>query len=202
MDFDFRFTIPADRQVLWQKVTDIETVAGRDDLIISYVNEQEEIVQESFDMAVLSVGLETSKETLDLAARLGIDLTEGNFCLNTSFDPVSTSKKGIYACGAFQGPKDIPQSVIEASSAAAEAGALLSPARNTLIREASVPEERNIQGERPRIGVFVCHCGSNIAGPARGEGTRKVHFSYTTKSSFGCNSRANKSWRPVQETEI
>jgi len=146
------------------RVPAIETVAGRDDLIISYVNEQEEIVQESFDMAVLSVGLETSEETLDLAARLGIDLTEGNFCLNTSFDPVSTSKKGIYACGAFQGPKDIPQSVIEASSAAAEAGALLSPARNTLIREASVPEERNIQGERPRIGVFVCHCGINIGG--------------------------------------
>jgi len=166
-DFERYYTDAVEKhgvRFIRSRVPAIETVAGRDDLVIPYVNEQEEIVQESFDMAVLSVGLETPKEVLDLAARLGIDLTEGNFCQNTSFDPVSTSKKGIYACGAFQGPKDIPQSVIEASSAAAEAGALLSPARNTLTREAFVPEERNIQGERPRIGVFVCHCGINIGG--------------------------------------
>ena len=77
---------------------------------------------------------------------------------------MTTSKEGIYVCGAFQGPKDIPQSVIESSSAAAEAGALLSQARNTLTKEKEVPEERNIFGERPRIGVFVCHCGINISG--------------------------------------
>ena len=65
-------------------------------------------------------------------------------------------------CGAFQGPKDIPQSVIEAGSAAAEVGAFLSPARNTLVRDRKVSPEKNVWGERPRIGVFVCHCGINI----------------------------------------
>ena len=86
-------------------------------------------------MVILSVGLEISREMVELAQKLDIDLTEGQFCETESFHPVTTSKDGIYVCGAFQGPKDIPQSVIEASGAAAEAGALLSEARNTLIRK-------------------------------------------------------------------
>ena len=146
------------------RVPAIETVEGKEDLVIPYVNAREEIVQESFDMVVLSVGMEPSEQTLELAGRLGIELTEGHFCKSPTFDPVATSREGIYVCGAFQGPKDIPQSVIEASSAAAEAGALLVSARNTLSREASLPKERNTRGERPRIGVFVCHCGINIGG--------------------------------------
>jgi hypothetical protein len=74
---------------------------------------------------------------------------------------VATSKKGIYVCGAFAGPKDIPQSVIEASSAAAEAGALLSGARNTLTKTKDTPEELNILGEPPRIGTV---CASALGG--------------------------------------
>jgi len=146
------------------RVPAIEAVDGRDDLKIPYVNARDEIVQESFDMVVLSVGLETSPETVELAKRLNIDLTEGQFCDSSSFHPVGTSREGIYVCGAFGGPKDIPQSVIEASSAAAEAGSLLSGARNTETKIQDIPEERLITGERPRIGVFVCHCGINISG--------------------------------------
>ena len=146
------------------RVPAIESVEGRHDLKIPYVNEKDEIVQEAFDMVVLSVGLETSPETVELAKRLNIDLTEGRFCDSSSFHPVGTSREGIYVCGAFGGPKDIPQSVIEASSAAAEAGSLLSGARNTETKIQDIPEERLITGERPRIGVFVCHCGINISG--------------------------------------
>jgi heterodisulfide reductase subunit A len=91
-------------------------------------------------------------------------LTEGNFCKTDTFEPVETSCKGIYVCGAFQGPKDIPQSVIDASAAAASAGAALSPARDTQTQKPEVIPETNIFGERPRIGVFVCRCGINIAG--------------------------------------
>ncbi len=146
------------------RVPAIESVEGSDNLVIPYVDENGDTADESFDMVVLSVGLETPPELVELAKSLDIDLTEGQFCETDSFHPVTTSKKGIYVCGAFQGPKDIPQSVIESSSAAAEAGALLSQARNTLTREKEVPEERNIFGERPRIGVFVCQCGINISG--------------------------------------
>ena len=174
------------------RVPIVDTVEGRDGLIIPYVNEKEENVEESFDMVVLSVGMETSPEVVELAQKLDIDLTEGQFCETGSFHPVTTSKEGIYVCGAFQGPKDIPQSVIEASGAAAEAGALLSEARNTLTKEKEVPEETNIIGERPRIGVFVCHCGINIGGvvdvPAvRDYAESLPYVAYVTDNLFTCS---------------
>ncbi|MBW2116014.1 MAG: FAD-dependent oxidoreductase, partial [Deltaproteobacteria bacterium] len=174
------------------RVPTIESVEGSDDLLIPYVNEDGDIIEESFDMIVLSVGLETPPEVIELGRNLGIDLTEGGFCKTESFHPVTTSREGIYVCGAFQGPKDIPQSVIESSSAAAEAGALLSESRNTLIREKKIPEEREIQGERPRIGVFVCHCGINIGGVVDVPGVRDYaaslpYVEYVTDNLFTCS---------------
>jgi heterodisulfide reductase subunit A len=146
------------------RVPTIESMDGSGDVVIPYVNENEKIIEEPFDMVVLSVGLETSPEVIKLAQKLDIDLSDGQFCQTESFHPVKTNREGIYVCGAFQGPKDIPQSVIEASSAAAEAGALLSKARNTLTTEKEIPKEKDITGEESRIGVFVCHCGINIGG--------------------------------------
>ena len=113
---------------------------------------------------VLSVGLETPPDLVDLARSLDIDLTLGNFCKTDIFNPVTTSREGIFACGAFQDPKDIPQSVIDASAAAAAAGEMLTSARNTMTKSKKVIPETNVVGERPKIGVFVCKCGSNIAG--------------------------------------
>ncbi len=163
-----------------------------DDLILRYADEKGAFLEESFDMVILSVGLETSPETMALAEKLDIDLTEGNFCRTESFSPVATSRGGIYVCGVFQGPKDIPQSVVEASSAAAEAGALLSGSRNTLTRTKEIPEERNITGERPRIGVFVCHCGINIGGvvdvPAvRDYAASLPYVEYVTDNLYTCS---------------
>ena len=146
------------------RIPAVEIVEGRDELAITYVNEKMTPATESFDLVVLSVGMETPPELMELAHRLDIDLTTGHFCDSSSFHPVSTSREGVFVCGAFAGPKDIPQSVVEASSAAAEAGALLKNARNTLTKKETFPEERVIAGERPRIGVFVCHCGINISG--------------------------------------
>jgi heterodisulfide reductase subunit A-like polyferredoxin len=146
------------------RVHTIDQVDGNGDLQIKCASETGEVIEEAFDMVVLSVGLETPPDVVDLAKRLELDLTEGGFCKTDSFHPVSTSREGIYVCGAFQGPKDIPQSVVEASSAAARAGALLNEARNTLTLERKIPTERNISGKRPRIGVFVCQCGINIGG--------------------------------------
>jgi len=144
------------------RVHSVEAIARTEDLSVKYATEEGELRQEAFDMVVLSVGLETQPEVKELVRKLGIDLTESQFCRTSSFAPVATSRQGIYVCGAFQGPKDIPQSVIEASSAAARAGALLSSARNTLTKAREVPEQKDIRGERPRIGVFVCNCGINI----------------------------------------
>jgi heterodisulfide reductase subunit A2 len=132
--------------------------------VINYIDEQDgEMKRESFDMIVLSVGMEINKETRAMAQKLDLDLTTGGFCKTDSFTPVNTSRKGIYVCGAFQGPKDIPQTVIEAGSAAICAGGELAEARGTLTKSVTIPAEKNIINERPRIGVFVCHCGINIS---------------------------------------
>jgi heterodisulfide reductase subunit A len=174
------------------RVHSVEAIPHTEDLSVKYATEDGEWRQEAFDMVVLSVGLETSPEALELARKLDIDLTESQFCRTGSFAPVATSKEGIYVCGAFQGPKDIPQSVIEASSAAARAGALLSSARNTLTKAKEVPEQKDIRGERPRIGVFVCNCGINISSvvnvPAVRDYAKTLHYvEYVADNLYSCS---------------
>jgi len=146
------------------RIHTIDPLADTGDLVLRYAKESGELVEERFDMVVLSVGMETSKETVDLAARLGLALTEGQFCKTLPFSPVHTSRDGIYVCGVFQGPKDIPQSVTEASAAACAAAVDLSPGRWTQTRTKQTPEEVDVSNLEPRIGVFVCNCGTNIGG--------------------------------------
>jgi heterodisulfide reductase subunit A-like polyferredoxin len=125
---------------------------------------EDPINEEPFDLVVLSVGMEISPQVRDLGRRLGIELDDYGFCHTVQFQPLQTSKPGIYAVGPFREPKDIPETVTEASGAAALAGGLLAPARGTLITPPEYPPEQDINGQKPRIGVFVCHCGSNIGG--------------------------------------
>ena len=135
------------------------------DLILRYVSASGDgVVEESFDMVVLSVGMEISEDVRELARRVGVRLDEHGFCRTLPFEPLQTSRAGVFAVGPFREPKDIPESVIEASGAAAAAGAILAPARWTCTEEAVYPPERDIDDEQPRVGVFVCHCGSNIGG--------------------------------------
>ncbi len=122
------------------------------------------LLKEEFHLVVLSVGMEMSDSVQELGRRLGIELDECGFCRTSLFSPLETSRPGVYAIGPFRGPKDIPESVIEGSGAAGAAGGLLGQSRWTLTREKGYPPMRDVSGEEPRIGVFVCHCGSNIAG--------------------------------------
>jgi heterodisulfide reductase subunit A len=131
---------------------------------IQYLTEDGQRREEAFDMAVLSVGLEAPDSARELAGTLGVDLNRFNFAATSSLTPVSSSRDGIYVCGAFESPKAIPRSVMDASAAAGEAARALVEARGTLTREKTYPPERDVTGEEPRIGVFVCSCGINIAG--------------------------------------
>jgi heterodisulfide reductase subunit A-like polyferredoxin len=108
--------------------------------------------------------MEISEPVKKLGRNLGIEMDTYGFCHTTLFDPLQTSRQGIYVAGPFREPKDIPETVIEASGAAANAARLLSPARYTLAKRQEYPPERPVTGEEPRIGVFVCHCGTNIGG--------------------------------------
>ena len=146
------------------RIYEIQEVDGTGSLSLRFVEEDGRLNSEEFDLVVLSVGFQPSKKGKDLADRLGIRLNKYGFCQTDEFTPVETSEPGIFVCGVFQSPKDIPETVTQASAAMANASALLSPARHTLVKEKEYPPEREVTGEPPRIGVFVCHCGINIGG--------------------------------------
>jgi len=146
------------------RVHTVDPVPGSDDLIIQYSDETGTVHQERFDMVVLSVGLDADEQTVELAQRLKVSLNSHSFVSTNPFTPVQTSVPGIYASGAITGPKDIPYSVTEASASACAASIDLSDARGTETQTRTVPEEVDVSGEDPRIGVFVCNCGSNIGG--------------------------------------
>lgn len=120
--------------------------------------------EEVFSMVVLSVGLSPSSEAKLLAERLQINLNPFGFAETQGDNPLSTSREGVYVCGGFEAPKDIPETVAQASAAAAEASLPIASARGHEITLPSLPPEKSLLGREPRIGVFVCCCGTNIAG--------------------------------------
>ena len=134
------------------------------DLILQYLDEQDNPQEERFDMLVLSVGLVPNQDGVTTAGRIGMETDRFGFAQRMDLNPLLTSREGVYTCGAFQAPRDIPDTVMQASGAAAQVGELLAKARGSDIKEAEFPPERDISGEEIRIGVFVCHCGINIGG--------------------------------------
>jgi heterodisulfide reductase subunit A-like polyferredoxin len=135
---------------------------GTRDLRLRYLDENNRLEQKDFDLVVLSVGMEPPASMAECAFRLEIKLNDFGFCRTDRLSPLSTSIPGVFVGGAFQEPKDIPETVTQASAAASMAMELLAPARNTLITKKSYPDEHDATDEEPRIGVFVCHCGMNI----------------------------------------
>jgi len=174
------------------KVFRVEEVNGTGNLTLRYLTEDNKLVTEEFNMVVLSMGFQSSAKAIELGKRLGIQLNEYGYCNTNPFSPVETSKPGIYVAGAFSGPKDIPETVMQASGAAGSASALLAPARNTLTKVMEYPPEKDVSGEEPRIGVFVCHCGINIGGyvdvPAVTEYARTLpNVAYAENNLFTCS---------------
>jgi heterodisulfide reductase subunit A2 len=128
-----------------------------------YTTEEGRQVSEHFDMAVLSIGMEVSKDAMDLARKTGIELTPYGFAKTGSFAPVSSTRSGIFVSGSFQAPMNIPSAVAQASTAAAEASRTLISAKGSLTKNKTYPAEMDISQQEPRVGVFVCSCGINIA---------------------------------------
>jgi heterodisulfide reductase subunit A len=145
------------------RVSAVEINPANDNLRIRYdPNDGGPLREDEFDMVVLSVGLHSSEQTWQLAEKLGIELGETGFVKGSPFDPVLTSRGGVFACGTLTGPRDIPETVIQASGAAGAAASLQAdlPAKRI---KTEYPQQRDIRGEPPRVGVFVCRCGINIA---------------------------------------
>ena len=166
-DFDKYFARAQDEYgVVYRRcrIPRVEQDRETKNLIIRYVDEDGDLKKETYDMVVLSVGLQPCKALGDLSKVLDVNLNEYGFVETDPFSPVTTSHKGIYASGTVTEPKDIPESVTQASAAAADAAKDIFEVRGTEITEKVYPEEKLVINEFPRIGVFVCHCGINIAG--------------------------------------
>jgi heterodisulfide reductase subunit A-like polyferredoxin len=174
------------------RVHTITEVPETGDLILEYANESGEMKEEIFSMVILSVGIKIPDSSIDLAKRLGIELNQYNFVNTSPFTPVATSRPGIYTCGVFQGPKDIPGSVTEASAAACLAGTDVAEARGKDIETVEIPEEIDVTKQEPRIGVFVCNCGINIGGIVDVTAVQEYagtlpHVVFTDQSLFTCS---------------
>ncbi len=133
-------------------------------LLVTYETEEGKIKTEGYGMVVLSHGLCVSSESRKFAEKLGIEIDRFGFCRTGDFTPMKTSKPGIFVSGSFQGPKDIPETVMQSSGAAALSSQLLSNERNSMVTKEEYPEKIDVMGIGPRIGVFVCYCGINIGG--------------------------------------
>jgi heterodisulfide reductase subunit A len=146
------------------RVSEIKLDPETGDLTLKYVTEDGRLKHDTFNLVVLPMGLEAPKENFLLGKAASIDLNEYGFCKTDIFSALSTSRQGIFAAGGFNGPMALPEAVIQASGAAACSAELLAPARNTLIKKKSFPEEKDVTDEPLRVGVFVCKCGKNIDG--------------------------------------
>ncbi|MHC4713295.1 MAG: FAD-dependent oxidoreductase, partial [Planctomycetota bacterium] len=144
------------------RIGSVESDPETNDLVVQYVTQDGSIEKEKFDLLVLSVGLEPSPSSMEAARRVGAHLDASNFLEVTTFAPVDTTREGVFACGSISGPKDIPESVMEASGAASAAAGVLGELPTKELR-IEYPDEKDLRGEPPRVGVFVCRCGINIA---------------------------------------
>jgi heterodisulfide reductase subunit A len=166
-DFDRYFERShAERGVVYRPsmVSMVKLAPKTRNLILDYTDEAGQRHEEEFDLVVLSVGFGPPEGAEELAFRLGITLNEYGFCQRSELALTETSKAGIFVGGAFGEPKDIPETVAETASAAASAACFLATSRGTLLQPAGeFPPERDVFYEDPKVGVFVCQCGAEIA---------------------------------------
>ncbi|MCP4221478.1 MAG: FAD-dependent oxidoreductase [bacterium] len=134
-------------------------------LLLKYVDHDKQmaVMEEEFDMVVLSVGIAgcASAERLAGITRVATDVF--GFLAPASYNQLLTHRQGIFLGGAVSGPRDIPDTVMQSSAAAALCGEFLHNTRYTEALPKTYPEERDVAGEAPKVGVFICHCGINIS---------------------------------------
>lgn len=173
-------------------------------VIVRYATADDGVKREEFDMVVLSVGLNPPEAYKEISQKFGIELNSHGFSKSDSSNPIKTNRPGIFVSGAFQGPTDIPESVFSASGASSQIGELLDYRRGKLAKERVYPVERDVTGEEPKIGVFVCHCGANISSVVNVPSTVEYALTlpnvvYATEQIFSC---ATNSAREITDLAI
>ena len=137
---------------VWAKAAIVGERADTKNVVLRYRINGTEVRDEEFDLVVLSVGLHAPEGNRDLAGKLAIQVNQHGFCESPAFSPMETSRDGVFNCGVFHAPMDIPDAVTQASGAASLASQLLWEERGTMVEEKVFPEERDVTGEAPRVG--------------------------------------------------
>jgi len=144
------------------RISEIKEDPNTNNLILHFQDEKGTLRRKIFDMVVLSVGSEPPPKAVALAEDMQIQLNEYGFCKTDKFEPLDSSRPGVFVAGAFATPKEIAETVMDASGAAARCMALLSGKSGTEITRPEYPPERDVSGEELRIGVFACYCHPTI----------------------------------------
>ena len=124
-------------------------------LLLGYTDEGGALHEDEFDLVVLVVGFGAPQGAQQLGRDLGIELNGYGFGVTTPFAPETSSRPGVFVAGAFREPKDIPETVVEASAAAAGAARFLR-AGEAGEPSAASGEERDVTWEWPKVGVCLC----------------------------------------------
>ncbi len=171
-------------------ISSIKELQQTKNLLLNYMKEDGTFEEREFDSVILSVGFTPPQNIKELAASMGLRLNSQGFCETDEFHPAKTSVNGIFVGGAFRGPRDIPETVVEGSSAAATAASFL--ALNSLpVSKQEYPAEGALSNEIPKIGVFICHCGGELKAslsiPDLIEGTKQLgEVSHVEEMGLAC----------------
>jgi heterodisulfide reductase subunit A len=154
------------------RISDLKQDEKTNDLILQYLDSSGSLREERFDLVILSVGVQPPSGAQELSDKLGFDLNEYGFCETDKFNPLETSKPGIYVCGAFATPKEIAETILDAAGAAGDVmrlfneqlGGLPTSREYPFLSSGNFPPEIDLKDTDPRIGIFVCRCHPSIDG--------------------------------------
>ncbi|HIP73258.1 MAG TPA: CoB--CoM heterodisulfide reductase iron-sulfur subunit A family protein [Anaerolineae bacterium] len=153
------------------RISDIREDPATGNLLLHYTDAEGQLRQEQFEMVVLATGMQPPDSAWQFTKMLDLNLNEYGFCETHKFTPLQTTHSGVFVCGGFSSPKEISETILDASGAAAEVMRLLNEQLNSypysrewpFLAENGLPPERDVSGEPPRVGIFACTCGGTMS---------------------------------------
>lgn len=108
------------------RVAEITEAPGHNPVVWYEDTCERKVKSQEFDMVVLATACAPGKGIKELTQVLGIKINEFGFLKTNPSQPLDTTRPGIFTCGCAYGPMDIPESVAQASGAAARVAQILS----------------------------------------------------------------------------
>jgi len=129
-------------------------------LIVEYALEDGPQCRQPVDMVILGVALEAQPDAEAVGRLFGVSRGADGFFLerHPKMDPVATMSDGIFVVGCCQGPKDIPDTIAQASAAAARVLSMISKGTVEIEAATAVIDEERCSG--CRICALLCPFGA------------------------------------------